>query len=80
MDGSSPNIQNKKMWRLPHTMEESLGTLDDYEAIWLGHGEKTPAYVAVRKGGHMSMDLQGKYPGLKKDIKARGAPKVSFWG
>lgn len=41
--------------------------------MWLGDGE---AYVGVRKGGGVSMDLKGKYEGLKDAIKTHGAPKV----
>jgi hypothetical protein len=67
-------IGTTKIWKLPKTTEEYLGNLQDYDAVWLGKGE---AYVAVRKGGGTSLNLQGKYPGLGDAIKENGAPKVS---
>ena len=63
---------------MPKDVEERLGKLSEYEAVWLGKGGAGgPAYVAVRKGGGFSMDLRGKYAKLKDEIKASGAPKVS---
>ena len=56
-------------------MEGYLGNVGDYDAVWLGQGE---SYVAVRKGGGCSVDLQGRYDGLGEAIKAHGAPKVGW--
>ncbi|KAK5167573.1 uncharacterized protein LTR77_007272 [Saxophila tyrrhenica] len=70
------HIGRKRLWKLPKDMEERLGNLAEYEAAWLGKADKGPSYVAVRKGGGFSTDLQGNCSKLKEDIKAFGAPKV----
>lgn len=68
------HIGNKKLWKLSTSVEEALGDLKDVQAMWWGAEE---AYVAVRKGGGVSMDLPGGvYEGLKEAIKNHGAPKV----
>lgn len=54
-------------------MEDPLGNLADYSAVWFGQGE---CYVAVRKDGGYSISLNGKYAGLKEEIKNYGAPAV----